>query len=53
MFGIVRVLDVAIGRLSHRLTSIALDFVADAPLLADVTGVPLVEHVPFRKGKRE
>ena len=45
VFGIVRVLDVAIGRLSHRLTSIALDFVADAPLLADVTGVPLVEQV--------
>lgn len=44
-FGIVRVLFVAIGRRPHRFTSIALDLIADPALLADVTGVPLVEQV--------
>ena len=44
-FGIVRVFFVAIGRRPHRFTSIALDLIADPALLADVTGVPLVEQV--------
>lgn len=44
-FWIVRVFFVAIGRRPHRLACVAFDFVADAPLLADVTGVPLVEQV--------
>lgn len=48
-FRIVGVLDVAIGRLAHRLARVALDLVADAPLLADIAGVPLVEEVPIKK----
>lgn len=46
---IVRVFDVPVGRLSHRLTGVPLDLVADAPLLADIAGVPLVEEVPIKK----
>ena len=49
-FGIVRVFFVAIGRRPHRFTSIALDFIADPALLADVAGVPLVEDGLFGKG---
>ena len=49
-FGIVRVLDIAVGRLPHRLARIALDLIADPALLADVTGVPLIEDGLFGKG---
>ena len=48
MLWIIRVLDVTIGRLAHRLTGIALDLIADAPLFADIAGVPLVEQVADR-----
>ena len=53
MLRIIRVLDVTIGRLAHRLTGIALDLIADAPLFADIAGVPLVEHTSFGKVKRK
>ena len=49
--GIVRVLDISIGRLSHWFTGVALDFVTDTAFLADVTGVPLIEQRLFGKGK--
>ena len=48
MLRIVRVLDVTVGRLAHRFTGIALDLIADAPLFADIAGVPLVEQVADR-----
>ena len=48
MLRIIRVLDVTIGRLAHRLTGIALDLIADAPLFADIAGIPLVEQVADR-----
>ena len=49
-FRIVRVFDVPVGRLAHRLTRISLDLVADTPLLADVAGVPLIERWLLRVG---
>ena len=49
MLRIVRVLDVTIGRLTHRLTGIALDLIADAPLFADIAGIPLVQDVFERR----
>ena len=48
MLRIIRVLDVTVGRLAHRLTGIALDLIADTALLADVPGVPLIEQVADR-----
>jgi hypothetical protein len=39
---IARVFGIAIGRLAERLPGVALNLVADAPLLADVPGIPLV-----------
>lgn len=48
MFRVVRVLDIPIRRLAHRLTGIAFDLVADAPLLADIAGVPLIEQIADR-----
>ena len=49
LFRIVGVFDVTVGRLAHRLARISLDLVADTPLLADVTGVPLIEQVADRR----
>ena len=45
---IVGVFNVPVGRLSHRLTSVPLDLVADAPLLTDIASVPLVEQIADR-----
>ena len=50
MLRIIRVLDVTIGRLAHRLTGIALDLIADAPLFADIAGIPLVHDI--EKGRK-
>ena len=44
MLSVIRVLDVTVGRLTHRLTDVAFDLVADAPLFADIAGVPLVSQ---------
>lgn len=41
-FGVLRVFDVPVRRLPHGFAGIALDLVADAPLLADVARIPLV-----------
>lgn len=46
---IVRVLDVTVGRLAHRLTGISLDLVAHTALFADIAGVPLVEQIADRR----
>ena len=45
MLGIVRVLDISIGRKSHRFAGVAFDFITDTAFLADVTGIPLIEQV--------
>lgn len=45
MLGIVRVLDIPIGRKSHRFAGVAFDFITDTAFLADVTGIPLIEQV--------
>ena len=44
-FGVLRVFDVPVRRLPHGFTGIALDLVADAPLLADVARIPFVEKI--------
>ena len=45
MLGIVRVLDIPIGRKSHRFAGVAFDFITDTAFLADVAGIPLIEQV--------
>lgn len=45
VFGVIRVFHIAIGRLSHRLTRIALDLIADSALFGNVPRIPLVEQV--------
>ena len=44
-FGVLRVFDVPVRRLPHGFTGIALDLVADAPLLADVSRIPFVKKI--------
>ena len=44
--GVLRVLLVPIGRLAHRLTGVSFDLVADAPLLGNIAGIPLVKQIP-------
>ena len=44
-FGVLRVFDVPVRRLPHGFSGIALDLVADAPLLADVARIPFVEKI--------
>ena len=51
-FGVFRVLLVPVGRLAHRLTGVPFDLVADPPLFADVSGVPLIEQVLLGKGTK-
>ena len=46
--GVVRVFLIPIGRLAHRFAGITLDLVADAPLFADVAGVPFIEQIFYR-----
>ena len=48
VFGVIRVFHIAIGRLSHRLTRIALDLIADSALFGNVPRIPLVEQVADR-----
>ena len=44
-FGVLRVFDVPVRRLPHGFSGIALDLVADAPLLADVSRIPFVKKI--------
>ena len=44
-FGVLRVFDVPVRRLPHGFSGIALDLVADAPLLADVARIPFVDTI--------
>ncbi len=48
---IFRIFNIAIRRLAHRLPGVSFDLVADTPFLADIAGVPLVEHALFGKVK--
>ena len=41
-FGVVWVFLIPIGRLAHRFAGISFDLVADAPLLGNIAGVPLI-----------
>lgn len=47
-FRIVGVLHVAVGRLTHRLASIALDLIADPALFGNVPRVPFVKQIADR-----
>ena len=42
---VLRVFHIAVWGLGERLAGIALDLIADAPLFADIAGIPLVHDI--------